>query len=149
MYLAQPWNVPILMLCMKVGAACAAGNTIVLKPSEKAPLSSLYIAKLSKEAGWPDGVLNVVPGLGQTGQLLAEHMQIRRLSFTGSTRTGRLVMQAAAKSNLKDIALELGGKSPTIIFDDADLDRAVPACTFSIQYSACPRQRFQRGAWNG
>jgi coniferyl-aldehyde dehydrogenase len=104
----------------------ATGCTIVLKPAEQTPLTALRVAQLAQEVGIPDGVLNVVPGFGPTaGAAIASHMDIDKISFTGSTEVGRLVMEASAKSNLKSVSLELGGKSPIIVFDDADLDMAV------------------------
>ncbi|KAM0789770.1 hypothetical protein ACM66B_006623 [Microbotryomycetes sp. NB124-2] len=131
-----PFNVPIIMMIGKMAPSIAAGNSILLKSSEKAPLAVLYIASLTKEAGIPDGIVSCLSGLGQTGALLASHMEIRKISFTGSTRTGRLIAKAAAESNLKDVALELGGKSPAIVFDDADLDKAIPALDFSIRWNS-------------
>ncbi|KAI0058870.1 aldehyde dehydrogenase [Artomyces pyxidatus] len=109
-----PWNVSSVMWVWKVGPAIAAGNCIILKASEKSPLVALALARLTKEAGFPPGVVNVVNGAGKTGGYLSEHMEIRKLSFTGSTATGRRVQTAAAASNLKVVTLELGGKSPTI-----------------------------------
>uniref|UniRef100_A0A0D9V2G4 Aldehyde dehydrogenase 1 n=1 Tax=Leersia perrieri TaxID=77586 RepID=A0A0D9V2G4_9ORYZ len=121
-----PWNYPTTMFFFKVSPALAAGCTMVVKPAEQTPLSALFYAHLAKEAGVPDGVLNVVPGFGPTaGAAISSHMDIDKVSFTGSTEVGRLVMEAAAKSNLKPVSLELGGKSPVIVFDDADLDMAV------------------------
>ncbi|KAJ7673987.1 aldehyde dehydrogenase domain-containing protein [Mycena polygramma] len=121
-----PWNFPILMLTWKLAPALATGNTIVLKPSEFTPMTALRMCSLIKEAGFPPGVVNVVTGYGQTvGQAIAEHMDIQKVAFTGSTLVGRKVMAAAAASNLKNVTLELGGKSPNIIFDDADLEQAV------------------------
>ncbi|XP_071717355.1 aldehyde dehydrogenase 1-like [Rutidosis leptorrhynchoides] len=121
-----PWNAPSLMFAMKVAPALAAGCTMVIKPSENTPLSALFLAHLSKQAGIPDGVINVVPGFGKTaGAAISSHMDIDAVSFTGSTIVGRTVMQAAAESNLKPVALELGGKSPYMVFDDADIDKAV------------------------
>jgi len=121
-----PWNFPTTMFFLKVAPALAAGCTMVVKPAEQTPLSALYYAHLSKLAGVPDGVLNVVTGYGPTaGAAISSHMDIDKISFTGSTEVGRLVMQAAATSNLKAVTLELGGKSPLIIFDDADVDQAV------------------------
>ncbi|KAL8292351.1 hypothetical protein RQP46_001817 [Phenoliferia psychrophenolica] len=131
-----PWNVPLIMWVSKVAPSVAAGNTMLIKSSEKSPLAALYIAGLTVEAGFPPGVIQSISGLGDTGKLLSEHMEIRKISFTGSTRTGRFVACGAAMSNLKAVALELGGKSPTIIFDDADLDQAVPACAFSINWNS-------------
>ncbi|XP_057967942.1 aldehyde dehydrogenase family 2 member C4-like [Malania oleifera] len=120
-----PWNFPSLMLFTKVAPALAAGCTMVVKPAEQTPLSALFYAHLSKLAGIPDGVLNIVTGYGQTaGAAISSHMDIDKVSFTGSTEVGRLVMAAAASSNLKPVSLELGGKSPLLIFDDADIDKA-------------------------
>jgi aldehyde dehydrogenase (NAD+) len=132
-----PWNVPIVMFASKVGAALAAGNTVVLKSSEKAPLTSIKLASLIKEAGFPPGAVNILAGFGlPAGKAIAEHMDIRKISFTGSGRTGRLIQEMSAKSNLKNVTLELGGKTPAIIFDDADLSFAVPATQFSIQWNS-------------
>lgn len=120
-----PWNYPLMMIGWKFGPALACGNTIVLKPAEQTPLTALYCASLVKEAGFPPGVVNVVPGYGPTaGAAIAEHMDVDKVAFTGSTEVGKLIMQAAGKSNLKRVSLELGGKSPLIIFGDADLDTA-------------------------
>ncbi|XP_072994405.1 aldehyde dehydrogenase family 2 member C4-like [Typha latifolia] len=121
-----PWNYPSTILFFKVSPALAAGCTMVVKPAEQTPLSALYYAHLAKQAGIPDGVLNVVTGFGPTaGAAIASHMEIDKVSFTGSTEVGRAVMEAAARSNLKSVSLELGGKCPLIIFDDADVDMAV------------------------
>jgi aldehyde dehydrogenase (NAD+) len=121
-----PWNFPVLMLSWKIAPALATGNTIIMKPSEFTPLTALYMTKLIAEAGFPAGVFNLVNGYGQTvGAALSEHMDIDKVAFTGSTLVGRKIMEAAARSNLKDVTLELGGKSPNIIFDDADLEAAV------------------------
>ena len=121
-----PWNFPLLMMAWKIGPALATGNVIILKPSEFTPLSALRMVSLIEEAGFPPGVVNVVNGYGATaGQAIAEHMGIGKVAFTGSTLVGRKIMEAAAKSNLKVVTLELGGKSPNIIFDDADLEEAV------------------------
>merc|ERR1719239_549344 len=120
-----PWNYPVAMLAWKWAPALAAGCTVVLKPAEQTPLSALHMAALSLEAGFPPGVINVLPGFGKgAGAAIAEHMQIDKVAFTGSTVTGRLVMAAAAKSNLKRVALELGGKSPLVVMDDCDLEKA-------------------------
>ncbi|KAJ3988737.1 aldehyde dehydrogenase [Lentinula detonsa] len=116
----------VLMFAMKIAPALAAGNTIVIKPSELTPLSALRVCSLVQEASFPPGVLNVVVGYGNTvGSAISSHMDIDKIAFTGSTLTGRKVMEAASKSNLKNITLELGGKSPNIIFNDADVDQAV------------------------
>ncbi|XP_010550864.1 PREDICTED: aldehyde dehydrogenase family 2 member C4-like [Tarenaya hassleriana] len=120
-----PWNFPSANFAMKVAPALAAGCTMVVKPAEQSPLSALFYANLANQAGIPDGVINVVTGFGPTaGAAIASHMDIDKVSFTGSTEVGRKIMQAAAASNLKDVSLELGGKSPLLIFDDADIDRA-------------------------
>jgi aldehyde dehydrogenase (NAD+) len=121
-----PWNFPLLMQAWKWGPALASGCTIVLKPAEQTPLTALRVAALAQEAGFPDGVINVVPGYGPTaGAALSSHMDVDKVAFTGEYTTGQLVMEAAAKSNLKRVSLELGGKSPNVIFADADLDAAV------------------------
>ncbi|ONM40931.1 aldehyde dehydrogenase3 [Zea mays] len=127
-----PWNYPTTMFFFKVGPALAAGCAVVVKPAEQTPLSALFYAHLAREAGVPAGVLNVVPGFGPTaGAAVAAHMDVDKVSFTGSTEVGRLVMRAAAESNLKPVSLELGGKSPVIVFDDADLDMAVNLVNFA------------------
>uniref|UniRef100_A0A804NVP6 Aldehyde dehydrogenase domain-containing protein n=1 Tax=Zea mays TaxID=4577 RepID=A0A804NVP6_MAIZE len=121
-----PWNFPLLMFAWKVGPALACGNTVVLKTAEQTPLSALYVANLLHEAGLPEGVLNVVSGFGPTaGAALCSHMGVDKLAFTGSTGTGQIVLELAARSNLKPVTLELGGKSPFIVMDDADVDQAV------------------------
>ncbi|KAJ7584399.1 aldehyde dehydrogenase [Mycena floridula] len=121
-----PWNFPLGMLAWKIGPALATGNTVVLKPSEITPLTALRLASLINEAGFPPGVLNIVNGYGATvGQAISEHPLIRKVAFTGSVLTGRKIQEAATRSNLKVVTLELGGKSPNIIFDDADLEQAV------------------------
>ena len=120
-----PWNFPVLMQSWKWAPALAAGCTVILKPAEQTPLTALRIAELAMEAGFPDGVINVVPGFGPTaGAAVARHMDIDKIAFTGSTVVGKEIMKAAAESNLKRITLELGGKSPNIIFADADLKTA-------------------------
>lgn len=119
------WNGSHTLAAWKMAPAMAAGNTFVLKSSEKSPLSLAAYGDLINEAGFPPGVINVVTGAGEVGSLLASHMQIAKVAFTGSAVAGRAVMAAAAKSNLKHVSLELGGKSPALIFDDADLDNAV------------------------
>ncbi|KAF5096955.1 hypothetical protein D0Z03_001517 [Geotrichum reessii] len=131
-----PWNFPLLMFAWKIGPALAAGNTIVLKTAESTPLSALYAANLAKEVGFPPGVLNVLSGYGKTGQYITSHMRIKKIAFTGSTATGRHVMRAAAASNLKKVTLELGGKSPNIVFDDADLDKAVEFANLGIYFNS-------------
>lgn len=117
----------------KLGPALATGCTVVLKPSEITPLSVLRLCDLIKEAGFPPGVVNVVNGYGPvTGRAITEHMDINKVTFTGSPATGKLVAKAAVESNLKTVTLELGGKSPSIIFDDADLDQAIKWSDFGI-----------------
>ncbi|KAB2027286.1 hypothetical protein ES319_D05G024300v1 [Gossypium barbadense] len=127
-----PWNFPTIMFFMKAGPALAAGCTMVVKPAEQTPLSALYYAHLAKLAGLPDGVLNVVNGFGETaGAAISSHMDIDKVTFTGSTEVGRKIMTAAAASNLKPVSLELGGKSPLLIFEDADIDQAGEICVAS------------------
>jgi aldehyde dehydrogenase (NAD+) len=131
-----PWNFPLLMQAWKWGPALAAGCTIVLKPAEQTPLSALRVAELAHEAGIPEGVINVVPGYGETaGAALAEHMDVDKVAFTGSTEVGKLIMQAAGRSNLKRVTLELGGKSPNIVFADADLDAAIEGAFFGLFFN--------------
>jgi aldehyde dehydrogenase (NAD+) len=131
-----PWNFPLLMMAWKIGPALATGNCIILKPSEFTPLTALRVCSLINEAGFPPGVVNVVAGYGETaGRAIAEHMSIDKVAFTGSTLTGRKVMEAAAISNLKNVTLELGGKSPNIIFNDADLDLAVGWAAHGIYFN--------------
>lgn len=128
-----PWNIAFVMLVLKIAPALAAGNTMVLKSSEKSPLSCLVVARCLREIGFPKGVLNIVSGFGRpTGEAIAKHMRIRKVAFTGSTATGRAIQKAAAESNLKSVSLELGGKSPLVVFEDADLEKAVPLAAFSI-----------------
>ncbi|BAT76109.1 Aldehyde dehydrogenase family 2 member [Vigna angularis] len=131
-----PWNFPLIMFAWKVGPALACGNTIVLKTAEQTPLTALFVAKLFHEAGLPEGVLNVVSGYGPTaGAALASHMDVDKLAFTGSTDTGKVVLELAARSNLKPVTLELGGKSPFIVFDDADVDKAVELAHFALFFN--------------
>jgi acyl-CoA reductase-like NAD-dependent aldehyde dehydrogenase len=137
-----PWNYPLLMAAWKIAPILAAGNSMVLKPSEKSPLTALRVAELALEAGIPAGVLNVVPGFGQTaGKALALHMDVDCIAFTGSTATGRMIMQYAGQSNLKRVSLECGGKSPNIVLADyPDLDKAASAAAdaiFSNQGEMC------------
>ncbi|KIJ63961.1 hypothetical protein HYDPIDRAFT_28857 [Hydnomerulius pinastri MD-312] len=128
-----PWNFPLLMMSWKLGPALATGNTIVLKPSEFTPLTAIRMCHLIAEAGFPPGVVNVLAGYGNTvGNAISSHMKIEKVAFTGSTLVGRKIMEAAAKSNLKNVTLELGGKSPNIIYDDADLEQAVNWAAFGI-----------------
>nr|QII68909.1 benzaldehyde dehydrogenase [Hypericum calycinum] len=131
-----PWNFPAMMFFVKVAPALAAGCTMVVKPAEQTPLSALFYAHLAKQAGVPDGVLNIINGYGPTaGAAIASHMDIDKVSFTGSTEVGRKIMQAAALSNLKPVSLELGGKSPVIVFDDADVDAAVDLALLAVCFN--------------
>ncbi len=121
-----PWNFPLLMQAWKLAPALATGNTVILKTAEQTPLSALRVGELIIEAGFPPGVVNILSGYGPTaGAAIAYHMDIDKVAFTGSTEVGHLVMEAAAKSNLKRVTLELGGKSPNIVFADADMDQAI------------------------
>ncbi|XP_022669071.1 retinal dehydrogenase 1-like isoform X1 [Varroa destructor] len=120
-----PWNYPVLMVSWKLAPALASGNCCVLKPAEQTPLTALYIGALIKEAGFPAGVVNIVPGFGPTaGAAISHHNDIAKVAFTGSTVVGRLIQKASGESNLKRVTLELGGKSPLVIFDDADVEDA-------------------------
>ena len=119
-----PWNFPILMATWKLAPALAAGNTVVLKPAEQTPLSALLLGEVFEEAGFPPGVVNIVPGFGDAGAALSAHMDVDKVAFTGSTEVGKKIVQAAT-GNLKKVSLELGGKSPNIIYADADLEAAV------------------------
>ncbi len=132
-----PWNFPLIMAAWKIGPALAAGNSFILKPSEKSPLSAIRLAALAAEAGIPDGVFNVLPGYGHTaGQALALHMDVDCLGFTGSTRTGKLMLQYSGQSNMKRVWLECGGKSPNIILADCpDLDRAAATAAGAIFFN--------------
>ena len=124
-----PWNFPLLMYGMKLGPALATGNTVVLKPAEQTPLTALRVGDLIVEAGFPPGVVNIVPGYGPAaGAAIADHMDIDKVAFTGSGEVGRLIMQAAGRSNLKRVSLELGGKSPNIVFADADMEQTIEGC---------------------
>lgn len=132
-----PWNFPLLMAVAKIAPILATGNTIVLKPSEVTPLTALRLADLVNEAGIPPGVINIVNGYGKTvGAAIASHMKIAKVTFTGSTFVGREVMHAACASNLKPVTLELGGKNPTIIFDDANLEQAIKWASLAIFHNA-------------
>jgi len=124
-----PWNFPLLMYGMKLGPALSTGNTVVLKPVEQTPLTALRLGELIIEAGFPPGVVNILPGYGPTaGAAIGEHMDIDKVAFTGSGEVGRLLVQAAGRSNLKRVSLELGGKSPNIVFADADMEQAIEGC---------------------
>ncbi|WIY60775.1 aldehyde dehydrogenase family protein [Bacillus arachidis] len=130
-----PWNFPLLMAAWKLGAALATGCTIVLKPAEQTPLSLLYTAQLFKEAGFPDGVVNFVPGFGGgAGEAIVNHPDINKVAFTGSTVIGKGIMRKAAET-IKHVTLELGGKSPNIILEDADLSKAIPGAFNGIMYN--------------
>ncbi|XP_074644425.1 cytosolic 10-formyltetrahydrofolate dehydrogenase-like isoform X2 [Tubulanus polymorphus] len=121
-----PWNYPLMMLAWKIAPCLAAGNTVVIKPAQVTPLTSLKFGELLVEAGFPAGVVNILPGSGSVvGQAIADHLEVRKLGFTGSTPIGKTIMESCAKSNLKKCSLELGGKSPLIIFSDCDMDKAV------------------------
>lgn len=131
-----PWNFPMLMQAWKLAPALAMGNTVVMKPAEQTPLSALRIGELIVEAGFPEGVVNLLPGYGPTaGAAIAQHMDVDKVAFTGSTEVGHLIMEAAAKSNLKRVTLELGGKSPNIVFADTDLDEAVEGAHFGLFFN--------------
>ena len=130
-----PWNFPLLMAAWKLGPALATGCCLVLKPAEQTPLSALLLAELIAEAGFPEGVVNVVTGYGETaGAALAAHPDVDKVAFTGSTEVGKLILQAAA-GNLKKVSLELGGKSPNIVFDDADMRSTVPGAASAIFFN--------------
>jgi len=131
-----PWNFPLLMWSWKIGPAIAAGNTVVMKTAEQTPLSALFAASLVKEAGFPPGVINVISGFGKiAGAALSSHMDVDKVAFTGSTVVGRQIMKAAAGSNLKKVTLELGGKSPNIVFADADIENAISWVNFGIFFN--------------
>ncbi|HJZ79683.1 MAG TPA: betaine-aldehyde dehydrogenase [Pyrinomonadaceae bacterium] len=130
-----PWNFPLLMAAWKLAPALAAGNTVVLKPAEQTPATAMELAKLIQEAGFPEGVVNIVPGYGETaGAALASHKGIDKIAFTGSTEIGKVIAKAAA-DNLTKVSLELGGKAPNIIFADADLDQAVNGAMMGIFFN--------------
>ncbi len=131
-----PWNFPLLMQAWKLAPALACGNTVILKPAEQTPLTALRVGELIVEAGFPPGVVNILPGYGPTaGAAIAKHYDIDKVAFTGSTEVGKLVMEAAAQSNLKRVTLELGGKSPNIVFADADLDQAIEGAHFALFFN--------------
>jgi aldehyde dehydrogenase (NAD+) len=131
-----PWNFPLLMQAWKLAPALATGNTVVLKPAEQTPLTALRVGELIVEAGFPEGVVNILPGYGPTaGAALAWHMDVDKVAFTGSTEVGHLIMEAAAKTNLKRVTLELGGKSPNIVFADADMDQAIEGAHFALFFN--------------
>jgi len=131
-----PWNFPLLMQAWKIAPAVAAGNTVVLKPAEQTPLTALRVGELILEAGFPPGVVNILPGFGPTaGAAIARHMDVDKVAFTGSTEVGHLIMEDAAQTNLKRVTLELGGKSPCIVFADADLDAAIEGAHFGLFFN--------------
>ncbi|MEX0733064.1 MAG: aldehyde dehydrogenase [Steroidobacteraceae bacterium] len=132
-----PWNFPLLMATWKLGPALATGNSVVLKPSEKSPLTALRVAELALEAGLPEGVLNVVPGFGYTaGEALAMHMDVDCVAFTGSTRVGKMMLEYSGRSNMKRVWLECGGKAPNVVLGDvADIERAANAAAFGIFFN--------------
>src|SRR5688572_28184124 len=131
-----PWNFPLLMQAWKWGPALASGCTVVLKPAEQTPLTALKVGALAQEAGIPDGVINIIPGYGPTaGAAISGHMGIDKVAFTGEYTTGQIIMEAAARSNLKRVTLELGGKSPNVVFADADLDAAVEGAYFGLFFN--------------
>lgn len=131
-----PWNFPLMMAAWKLAPALACGNCCIIKPAEQTPLTTIHLAKLALEAGFPPGVLNVLTGTGlPTGAAMASHMDIDKIGFTGSTEVGKKIMAAAAQSNLKKVSLELGGKSPNIIFNDADLNKVFQSVLWSSFYN--------------
>lgn len=127
-----PWNAPLISSMIKLGPAIITGNCFIMKPSEKTPFAALALGSLIKEAGFPPGVIQVLSGDGSTGALLASHMRVRKVSFTGSVNTGRKIQEMASKSNLKRVSLELGGKSPAIVFDDCNFENAIHWCALGI-----------------
>lgn len=130
-----PWNFPILMAAWKLGPALAMGNTVVMKPAEQTPLTALYIAELCREAGFPAGVVNMVPGYGPTaGGAIVNSPLVDKVAFTGSTEVGKIIQQQAS-STIKRVTLELGGKSPNIVFKDSDLDYAVQMSHFGLFFN--------------
>jgi len=131
-----PWNFPLLMQAWKLAPALACGCTVVLKVAEQTPLSALRVGELILQAGFPDGVVNILPGYGPTaGAAIARHMDVDKVAFTGSTEVGHEVMKAAAESNLKRVTLELGGKSPNIVFADAEMDEAIEGSHFALFFN--------------
>src|SRR3954447_25760642 len=131
-----PWNFPLLMQAWKLAPALACGNTVVMKTAEQTPLTALRIGELILEAGFPQGVVNILPGYGPTaGAALARHMDVDKIAFTGSTEVGHLIMKAAAETNLKRVTLELGGKSPNIVLADADMNQAVEGSHFALFFN--------------
>ncbi|HEX7824096.1 MAG TPA: aldehyde dehydrogenase family protein, partial [Mycobacterium sp.] len=129
-----PWNFPLVMAAFKVAPALACGNTVILKPAEQTPLTALLLAEVIAEAGVPDGVVNVLTGFGDVGAALSAHPDVDKVAFTGSTEVGRKIVNAAS-GNLKKVSLELGGKSPQVIFADADLDAAIPGAASGFLFN--------------
>src|ERR1700732_492744 len=130
-----PWNFPLLMAAWKLGPALATGCTVILKPAEQTPLSALLLGELVTEAGFPEGVVNIVPGYGETaGAALAAHSDVDKIAFTGSTEVGKLIVHAAT-GNLKKVSLELGGKSPNIVLEDADIEATIPGAASAIFFN--------------
>jgi phenylacetaldehyde dehydrogenase len=130
-----PWNFPLLMAAWKVAPALATGCCVVLKPAEQTPLTALLLGELIQEAGIPDGVVNVIPGYGETaGAALSAHHDVDKVAFTGSTEVGKLILKAAA-GNLKKVSLELGGKSPNVVFQDADIEQTIPGAAMAIFFN--------------
>lgn len=134
--LIVPWNFPLMMAAWKLAPALACGNSCILKPAEQTPLTALYLGKLIEEAGFPAGTVNIVTGDGKVGALMSHHSDISKIGFTGSTEVGRKILQASAASNLKKVSLELGGKSPNVIFADADLDKVRQSVLWSSFYNS-------------
>lgn len=131
-----PWNFPLLMVAWKLAPALCCGNVVILKPAEQTPLTALHIAALVREAGFPPGVVNVIPGFGATaGAAITHHNEIDKVAFTGSTKVGQMILKAAGESNCKNVTLELGGKSPCIVFADADIDEAVEIAHHAIFFN--------------
>jgi len=130
-----PWNFPLLMAAWKLGPVLATGCTVVLKPAEQTPLSALRLGELMMEAGLPDGVVNIVTGMGDAGAAIAAHEDVDKVAFTGSTEVGKMIAQAAGKTNLKKVTLELGGKSPNVVFKDADMSVAIPGAAHGIFFN--------------
>lgn len=130
-----PWNFPLLMAAWKLGPALASGCTIVLKPAEQTPLSALRLGELVLEAGIPPGVVNIVTGFGDAGAALAAHPDVDKVAFTGSTEVGKLIVKAAGETNLKKLTLELGGKSPNVVYADTDLETAIPGAAMAIFFN--------------
>jgi phenylacetaldehyde dehydrogenase len=130
-----PWNFPLLMAAWKLGPVLATGCTVVLKPAEQTPLSALRLGELMMEAGLPDGVVNIVTGMGDAGAAIAAHDDVDKVAFTGSTEVGKMIAQAAGKGNLKKVTLELGGKSPNVVYRDADMEVAIPGAAHGIFFN--------------